>query len=449
MNELILLAALTAVVLTVVGALLFKPKLGLYLFLAFAPFSYYYAYLAANPYAAGSLLQKSTRDIFILALYFIWLFYFLVKKKGRLPIFKASLVAVLFICLALLQTIRAFDLPGYNAFIGLRNAVEFIPLIIIIPSFFKNSEDGLKNIINISILCGLIVALLGFYELYTKLIGFDPIQFLKAFNSFRIRSTLFNPNNLGCFQSTMLLLLLGSYFQKQYLFNKILSQGAILVLFVSMLTSFSRGALFGFLVGLAYMLIIAKKTRVLLMIGVISVMLFFIVNSFSPLALYRYYSLIEQGTGSDSVKGRMYSINAAAEQIANDPMILLAGIGFDKVGSIIDINAENNTTDSRKWLGQAGSPDNYYVLLILAGGISALVVFLSILYILIREALKIARLSGNPFSQGLAAGIGAVFINYALIGLTGDLWGTFPPNFYFWLLAGMLLTAKRLARETA
>jgi O-antigen ligase len=242
-------------------------------------------------------------------------------------------------------------------------------------------------------------------------------------------------------------LLLGAYFQKEYLINKILSQGAIIILVASLLTSFSRGALFGFLSGLAYLLIVAKKTRVLMNIGAISVILLIAVNTFFPLALYRYFNLFEQGTEAHSVKGRMNAISNAAEQISNDPIILLTGIGFDKVGSIIDINAESSANDSNKWAGQAGSPDNYYVLLILAGGISALVVFLAILYVLIKEALKVARATADPFIKGLAASSGAIFLAYFIFGFTVDLWGNFPSNFYFWLLAGMLLCAKRLARK--
>jgi O-antigen ligase len=450
MNAILLLLILTVVALATLGVLLFKPKLGLYLFLVFAPFSYYYAYLAVDPFAAGSLLQKSTRDLFILALYLIWLFYFLVKKEMRLPVFRASLVAVLFVGLALLQTLRSIELPGYNAFIGLRNAIEFIPLILLVPIFFKKDKFGLENIFKISIVCAILVALLGLYELYLSVVAFKTVNFLLAFDSFRIRSTLFNPNNLGYFQATMLLLLLGMYFRKEYFINKSWSQAACLLLFVSMLTSFSRGAMLGFLIGFAFLLIAANKVRTLMVIGLVSALLVVAVNVCFPLALYRYYSIFEQGTQSHSLQGRMNSANSAAEQIANDPMILLTGMGFDKVGSIVDVSANSGDKESGKWLGQAAvSTDNYYVLLVMAGGLGALLIFLAIIYVLIREAWQVARSAADPFLKGLAGASGAIFVAYFIFGFTVDLWGTFPSNFYFWLLAGLLLAAKRLDRVAA
>jgi len=432
----------------VIVLVLRRPKYMLYAFTIFAPFSYYYAYLAPNSYEAGTFLQKSSRDIFIALTYLIWLLYIFVRKETKFKVLYASVAAIAFLAIISIQLLFALSGGNFPLLIGLRNTIEFIPLIFIVPSFLAASD--LKKIINIMLSLSLIVALLGLIQLSLFYIGFS-FWFNETSSGglavLRVYSTLFNPNNLGIYLVTSLLLFLGLYINRVYLVNKAFSRLSMVLLAVCLFFTFSRGALLALLFGVTFLLFRKKCYRSILLSFTACLLIIFAVTIYNPDILFRYVRAFSSEGGKNEIAYRFLVIPQKGwEQMSSSPFSIITGMILEDETNSLKLKSFNPVTGAEKW-GQGISMDNYYTLLLFASGAVPFITFMVLIYLLFKESDLTASLTQDPFYSGLIAGILSVFVSYIVLGFVTDLWNLFPSNFYFWFLAGILILANKVIKQ--
>ncbi|MFA4884184.1 MAG: O-antigen ligase family protein [Desulfotomaculaceae bacterium] len=335
--------------------------------------------------------------------------------------------------------------------IGMRNAIEFIPLMFIVPSFFAASD--LKKFTNIMLSLSLIVALLGLIQLLFFYMGF-----VFMFNEMgsgiaiaRIYSTLFNPNNLGIYLVTFLLLFFGLYVNNVYLINKIFSRLSMILLAVCLFFTFSRGALLALMLGVIFLLFRKKYYRSIMLSFIAGLLIIFAVTIYNPGILFRYVRAFSSEGGKNEIAYRLISIPQKGwEQMSNKPLSIITGITPEDWANgpdSLEFKKDNYTTGNEKWSGQGISMDNYYVLLFFTSGLVPFITFIVLIYLLFKESNLTASLTRDPFYSGLIAGILSVFISYIVLGFVTDLWNLFPSNFYFWFLAGMLVLINKVVKQ--
>jgi len=395
--------------------------------------------LAWDVYSTGTLMQKSAKDIFILIVYVFWLFFVLQKKQVVFGALKSTRIVMLFCSVAIMHALIAIFSSFYVGIMGLRNVIEFVPLIFLVPSLFITKDD-IRRIINLSIWCSLLVALAGVYETY-KII---PVWGLAILGNYRVHSFLFNPNNLGIYSAVFILLLLAMYFTKNYFISKTMTVVGIIIISSSLILTFSRTALFGLTLGSLYLMYRNKRKELFLISVVVIIGIAGVVTYFFPQSRYGEISNFEK---HDSVTGRTQNIVTAIELIKEQPALLIFGAGFDKVTGIMDISKQDTFTRVGGKGSEKISSDNFYLALIMGGGIIGFSLFLAMLLFLLRESKMINRATKDPYFKTLTQGISAVFVLYIFSGVGGMIWSYFPINFYFWLFAGLLISIKMIAKQ--
>ncbi|NQU17134.1 MAG: O-antigen ligase family protein [Candidatus Saganbacteria bacterium] len=424
----------------VILLLLIHPRFGVYSFLLFAPFSYYYAFYAIDPDTTGTLLQKSTKDIFILVVYLFWIFYVLIRKQTKFSAFQSTFLILIFVFIAIMQMVRGIPSSAYASVIGLRNMIEFVPLVFLVPSLFLDIKS-IKRIVSLSFLCCLIVSLLGIYEVYFKTKSFF------ALIDFRIHSTLYNPNNLAIYLAIFLLMLLGLYFKKTYFVNKKLSQFLLLLIFACIVLTFSRGAVVGLFMGMIYLFVVNKKKKLILVSILVFVLSMLLVSNYVGKGIDRYRKYA-RGETDASVTVRLENVNLGLQMLADKPHWLFFGAGFEKVTGVAAQDKDSANSSKTKWVGKSDIPaDNHYLALLMGGGIFSLLIFWAILIFLIKETKKLLFIAVDPFLVGVLQSICAIFILFMITGFFGSTWSSFPANFYFWFFVGILISIKMIIKK--
>lgn len=412
-----------------------RPKDALFAYLIFAPFSYYYAYLSDNPIWVGDLLQKGTRDFLVLLLYFIYLLNMF--AKGKIPKLRSmSMYFILFfVVLMLLQYFGGILENQWISAVGLRNALEFVPLVFIVPALLSKKED-IRKLFNILFVVAFIVAILGFYQSFVLGIGV-PSQVAINITVLRIFSTLLSPNNLGAYLTIFGLLLLNHILDKHYLVNRPLSFIILGTLLVCLFFTYSRSALFGFIIGAGYLIFIKRKKIFWGGTGILSIIVILLLIFNPILLLGRYFLSIGDPLSDRSLLGRYLHIFDFMQIVYARPSILITGAGI------------NDTSTMVYELGKGVVPkggigtDNYYLFLLASGGIILLFVFCAMMFFLFKEAKYAFLASDDIYFKTMARGIKTVLIAFIFMGLFSNIWGLFPGNMYFWFLIGLLFVIKK------
>jgi hypothetical protein len=432
---------LVILVLVIIGMLLLiHRQFCFYIFLIYAPFSYYYAYLSASAFAGGSFLQKTLRDLLICAVYLFWWLSLLAKKQYKLTVPQQVGFSIIIIIITI-QILYVMPSSFHASILALRSMFEFVPLMFLVPSLFPDKID-LQRILNILFGCSLLVSVLGLYEIY---IVFTSNFYLFFLGLFRIHSTLYNPNNFGAYLAVCILLLAGLFMKKKYFINQAFTIALLLMCIICLFFTFSRSSFLSVVLGTLFLFAINRRIK--LVIG--SILIFTLIVSsvylFYPSIFRRYVALGDIQSGS--VTGRANSINQALDLFFNEPYLIFTGVGFNQVTPIA-AQTTNTATGNDRWQAFAQVPtDNFYLSLLVGGGIISFMMYLCMIFIFLLLAIRISFLTTDTFLAGLAQGIGAVFVSQMFFNATATLWNTFPGGFYYWLLVGMLISIKRLVRK--
>ncbi|MBU0574111.1 MAG: O-antigen ligase family protein [Candidatus Margulisbacteria bacterium] len=428
-----------------VGFLLVRPRYPYILFSIFAPFSYYYAYLSLNAYGTGTVVEKSLKDLFILAVYALWLLYVFVSKRVKFPVLPSTYLIFMFVWIVVLQALRAFTISNFAAVMVVRNMIEFVPLVILVPTIVRDRND-LRFLLKLSLACFAVVFLLAYYEAFylfnAHYLGIE-----------RLHSTLFNPNNLGVYLTMFSLLLISLYLRKQYFFNRMLTAALILASLIPLLLTLSRSALIAFLVGTFMLFKINGRLKQLfvvvpLLVIVLSIFIGILAQNMMLSNISdRFIFLPGSDKMTHATGGRFAIFKNSYDLVVERPGLLFVGTAFQSFNRNDRYNFASIVSE-KSWRGVGGmSMDNYYFYLLLGGGITVLFFYCAILWILFKEAMHISMTSSDTFLQAISSGIAVIFVVYAIIGIFGDVLAAFPANFYFWSFIGLLIAIKKMESE--
>lgn len=419
-------------------------KYYLLLFLAYAAFNFYYAYLAPLGSWKQTFLQKIIKDLFVSFIYIVWLFEVIAKKKKTLLYSVAALPIVLYLCLAFLALIRTVGVNTYLGFAGFRNMAIYIPMFFV-SSYYINSKKDIQKVVNVLFSVGVVVALLGIYEFF-----FSPLSaqlgrhelFLGHFFR-RIYSTMLYPGSLALFLVLLILLLLSFHFSRIYLVNKRISYIILSVLLACLFLTYARGGLIAFVIGSGYLLLRHKRYKTILscflVLASMSVALYFL----APSTIWRYVRFFEEFTTEQSITMRASKWVLPFELMQNHPAILFTGIGIDKVGNVVSASRFVTASTSYSFI----QTDNYYLQLLIGTGALGVVFLIWILVSLFKEASYAFCYARDEYLKAIIWGLQAIILAFAFYGVVGSLWESFPLNMYFWVLMGLIPVIKYLSSQ--
>lgn len=241
------------------------------------------------------------------------------RKMLKLPLwFILAICFVLIATTSLIFTPLKLNLQQY--FISLAYILRFF-LYSLLGFLMYCGGDGnfKKNITTTLIFCGFILALIGLIQL----VFLPDLMFLSNFgwdpHYFRTVSTFLDPNFLGSFLVLSLILIFQNFATGEKR-SKVEILSFVLV-YIALLTTFSRGAYLAFLISFLYLSLLRKSVKV----GFVTILLFGVLLA----GFTTYQRLVAQPRGIDraqSAEFRESSWRQGWEILSQNPIL---GVGFN------------------------------------------------------------------------------------------------------------------------
>ncbi len=359
-------------------------------------------------------------DLVILGIVISW---FLFVKKSS---YKLKLPIVIFLILSIVSLILSIKI--FNTSNILIGALYLVRWILYAMLYFVFRDINLKKYkINILLtLTGTIFLVIGYlqYIFYPSLKnlyyqGWDE-------HMYRLFSSFFDPNFAGTFLVTFLIFVFiykeKNKFSKRF---KYLLNTIIFLTFLSIILTFSRSALL--MLGSATVLyaILEKKYKLIL---ILSFLLIFVFIILSP----RFYIENMNLLRTPSLEQRILSAKEAVVIFSKNPIL---GVGFNNYRYAREKYIQKDWAPYPNRAG-AGS-DNSYAFLLATTGIPGLMVYLFLLYRIIKMNLKVVE--KNYYSLILVVSLGGIMFNSLLL---NSLFYSFI-MIWLWVLVGISENSSR------
>jgi len=321
----------------------------------------------------------------------------------------------------------------------------FLSLVIYVTAFLIDKRRDVNLIIASIILCGLFTSGLGIFQSVTE--GYYlPATFVQAVgaNIPRAAGTFHNPNSLATFLMIGIVLSTSifAYFRLS-MWTRFLIILTVAVLFGGLVATFSRSNWLATMVGVLTVVILSKRVRLLIAVGVVSLSIMFAISlassNFAQLVLVRFQSIFRvvkefNSIATVSSSARVYFIIAAMKMFLHNPLF---GIGFRGFPVMFDLYKPKGFPI---WLPTRES-HTLPATILAELGIVGFSIFLWFIFVIIKVGLRAARGAEDSYVKGVQIGLISTFIALQVSMLfTAD----FTNNF-FWIITGLIFAVDRMA----
>ena len=343
------------------------------------------------------------------------------KKNGLIPVTELNQALAIFLIINAVTVVLSIDHAlSLRAFFG--KILKFVTLYYVALDTINNKKR-LKNIIIAMVLsAGLIVA-------DASAQYFTGKDFLRGFTFERLRASFTNANGFAGWLIIFIPVFIG-LLMTNFRRGKILLGGLVILLFISLLLTYTRGAWLGFVLGLGLMCYwfsrsLSRKSKVLVytLIIICSVGIVSILSK----------GVKERAKSINKIEGSgLFRVNLWKEALSIVEDFPVLGTGLNTY-SIVARNYKSVE-------GGGIYPHNSYLQMAAETGILGLASFLWILFVFFRTGFKFLNNKKNPLLIGLIAGILAFLIQ-----------AFFDTHLYslqlvvlFWFMMGLTMAVIRL-----
>ncbi len=339
----------------------------------------------------GKSISVGFIDIVILGIVISWIF-FVKKSKYKL---KIPIILFLIVCiLSQIYNLGNFDIVQIK--VGLLYLIRWSLYASLYFVFVDIGKKYLRNIKSYMLVSGIFILLFGFiqYLYYPSLknlyyLGWDD-------HLYRLFSSFLDPNFAGVF---IVLFIIFIYFQKFK--NKYTYYGLLLVSFIALILTYSRGAILMLLVSTFTYSLLNKNYK---LIGGLIGVLVLITIALSP--------------NFHTVNTDLFRMPSLAQRIENTKQTLFVfeknpvfGVGFNNFRYARDRYIQKDWVEYPSHAG-AGS-DNSFALILATAGIPGFLAYMLLLYKIFKLGLN--NLKKNPYAWILVISLAGLIANSFLL----------------------------------
>ncbi|OWZ84969.1 O-antigen ligase family protein [Natranaerobius trueperi] len=357
--------------------------------------------------------------VFVLALYKHEKRSFYEKTESDLP----YIILLVFSFI----TVIINGIPPIVAIDGIRVMGQMILWYLIVFYSLKGikDKDFFEELIKYMLIAATFVALFGIVQ---YIFAFEtPANWIdRDMENIRTRvfSTIGNPNALGGYMIMFIPLAMSLFLRRGgSLLNRSLYLIISIIMGLTLIFTFSRGAWIGLLVGLGLLLVLKDKRFIILFVVALVAMPFILPETVTG-RLFHAFS--PEYLARSAEAGRLYYWKEAFLRMLDNPIF---GTG---IGSFGDTVAIRHDMPGAVWV------DNHYLKLGAELGITGLGIFLWLVISIFKQAYKNLKRLTDPFAidltKGIIAGLFAVIIQNG----TASIFEVLVVGSYFWILVGVL-----------
>lgn len=366
-------------------------------------------------------------ELALLFCFGVW-FYKWLKYRKEKPYRETPLDFAILLFMAVGVVLLFVAAPDFSIGVeGLRAVIQYILWFFVIAQLLRTPK-GVKRILNILLISGLLVSLYGIYQ-YIMAVDIPSSWTDSAEGEVRTRvfSIFTRPNMLAGYLTLLIPVAVGMFFAEKERRRKIYVASAIGVMSLCLLFTMSRGGwIFCFLALVVFVFLKKKKLVAPVIVAMAALFVFTVV--FVPSVSNRIlYLLSSDYIESSSTGGRVYRTIKGYELFMEN---FLLGMGHGQFGGSVALNHKLNNTFSM---------DNYYMKTAVEMGIFGLTAFLMLMYSTmawcLRALSKIKDNAHKDWTRGIIAGLSGIII----FNLVENMFEIPLISTYFWLLAGVVM----------
>jgi len=367
------------------------------------------------PFSATGFLPPVFREILNILLIFMIISYIFINRIEGIKLTSGSFnflntpLKLLFISIVI-STIYAVSKGFYNKEMikGLIWFLEFSIIILIFPVFIDNSNK-IKKIVDFLVV-GFLIAGMPFLFMIIKYFGKTVIS---------VAGRVLNLNAVAMLLTPISLLCVGLLVEEKNNIRRVFLILTLVVLFLNLLITRSRGAWFGFIVGFVYIVIASKSYKWLIYMTILVVVVLLFQNF-----QFIFFGRIKQTSFVDpALLSRFYIWTTAVSIIKNN---FLTGIGIHNFLNIKYIYG------FPKWLDPAKAffTHNLYLEFLVDVGVMGFIAFIMLFVTTLKRMNILSKKERNL--RSIAFGINGALIAYLAHGLF---------DYCFWFSPTLILLA--------
>jgi len=402
------------------------------------PFLALTAYLPFSKILIGRFGAETTglnlTNILMIIVILSWVSHSIYKRERLFSKSTLNPIILLFCLWGLFSVLRGKFLYGRyydfeDFFILFKRWITPVLLYFIALNMVKDKEN-FKKAIFVMMSVTFIVALMAIRDY----ISFGDSGSLEES---RIGGVFEQPNMLGAFFVYNMFFFLGFFFYYWRSFKYQLLLIPLLVCFRGIMVTFSRGAYIAF--GFGSLMIVFFKNKILFLFALILIIIAILNPVFLPEGIrYRMSSTfanqqvistdIEEVTDS-SVERRLLIWKGAMAMIKGQPLF---GFGYGIFPYIIGYYVPQVPN---------ADPHNTYLMIAAEMGIPGLIIFLAILFMLIKNSWWLLRHIKDRYFKAFALGMLGCLFGLIVANIFGSRLNSEEVSSYFWILSGLLMRA--------
>lgn len=360
-------------------------------------------------------------NIFMLLIFFGWATRAVVRREKLFVKNSLNIPILLFIVITYLAQIRGTFYLGYSAFgetlLSYKRFISSVFLYFLVVNSIKNLRSIKISVVTM-ILVSLYIARLTFLE-HFLIAGTHYIEEAKYITGPFING---NSNDLGAFFAQYVPIMAALMLINRSFIKRMALTAGSLYCISALLYTYSRGSYFAIVCALLFMGLV-KKNKLLILAVILAVVFYAFLLPPSVVERIQMSSL-EEG----SFQGRLNLWRFGVSEFLNNPFLGIGFSTFDKVGT-------------------RGAAHNIFILIAMECGLFGIGILLWILFIAFKEGWWLFKNTNNNFVKGLSLATLASLIAV----VTGNFFGNrllyYPQTSYFWVLLGLMMSAKELSRK--
>lgn len=230
-------------------------------------------------------------------------------------------------------------------------------------------------------------------------------------------------NELAAFYATYTFILIGLALVEKNRRNKWILFACIAMNLYSLLYSFSRGAYLSVMIGIVVFCWFNRKIKLIsIVLTLVFGLLISGVDIFPKAVTERFNSaFVEEENLEESAKSRIILWSIAMDKFKSSPLV---GVGYGNFKKMNEFGLDTH---------------NYYVKLLVEGGVVSFLSFIPIIFVSMRNGLKLLRKSDDELEKKLAIGFLACLASLVVGNYFGDRFTHYPLISYFYVYLAMLM----------
>lgn len=366
-------------------------------------------------------------ELALLLCFGIWFYKWLRYRKEK-PYRESPLDFSIFMFMAVAVVLLFVAAPDFSIGVeGLRAVIQYMLWFFVITQLIK-SPEGVKKILNILLISGLLVSLYGIYQ-YIIAVQIPPswTDIKEGEVRTRVFSIFTRPNMLAGYLTLLIPVAVGMLFSEKRRARKIYICTVILCMSLCLLFTMSRSGWIVCFISIVVFVFFKKKKLVApVIVGIAALFVFTIV--FLPSVSNRIlYLLSGDYIESSSTGGRVYRTIYGYHLFMEN---FWTGMGHGQFGGSVALNHRLNNTFSM---------DNYFMKTAVEMGIFGLLAFLALMYSTFAWCARAISKIRDSMQRDWAIGITSGLVAIMVYNLVENMFEIPLISSYFWMLAGIVM----------